>query len=299
MLSVGGEPRWAIGTKKTTWQDGLTGPVRYLQNPSSRCQRIKLMRRQVSTWGFVVAVLVLLIASGCGGGGTLGPGFTPLPIPEEDSSGNSFAVVWFLLDQSGSMDEVRGDVIDGFNGFVSDLRNQPGECLVTLALFDGLRQMKTVFSVTPVAQVPFLSWSNYLPDGQTPFYDALGSLIQQADSRVAQRVGDGLPVEDQLVVILTDGLENDSYRFSQRDIRELVHDRQNQGWTFAFLGANQDAYAEGARIGLVGGNIQNFDVSEQSIARAYLSVSSATVAYCGKSTLQRKASGSNFFGGFG
>ena len=257
------------------------------------------MGRRTIVWGSVVLVATLLVAAGCGGGGSVGPGFAPLSIPEDDSSGNSFASVWFLLDQSGSMNEVRGDVIDGFNGFVSDLKTQPGECLVTLALFDGLRQMKTVFSVTPVAQVPILSWSDYRPDGQTPFFDALGSLIQQADSRMAQRGRDGLPVEDQLVVILTDGLENDSTRFGQRDIRGLIHDRQNKGWTFAFLGANQDAYAEGAKIGLVGGNIQNFDVSGQSISRAYAAVSDATVGYCAKSTPQRKASGSNFFGGFG
>ena len=245
------------------------------------------------------AVVAVLVAGGCGGGGSLGPGFAPLSIPEDDSSGNSIAAVWFLLDQSGSMNDVRGDVIDGFNGFISDLRIDPGECLVTLALFDGLRRLRTVFSMTPVAQVPVLSWSNYRPDGQTPFYDALGGLIQQADDRVAQRAGDGLPAEDQLVVILTDGQENDSFKFGQRDIRGLIQDRQDLGWTFAFLGANQDAYAEGAKIGLVGGNIQNFDVSVQSIARAYASVSDATASYCAKSTPERKASGSSFFGGLG
>ena len=197
------------------------------------------------------------------------------------------------------MDEVRGDVIDGFNGFVSRLEAEPGKCLMTLALFDGTRLLETVFSTTPADRMPDLGWNDYRPDGGTPFYDALGILIEQADSRVAQLMVDGMPPEDQLVVILTDGLENESYRFSQRDIRGLVQERQSKGWTFAFLGANQDAYAEGAKIGLVGGNVQNFDVSERSIALAYESVSAATVAYCGKNTSQRKASGSSFFGGSG
>lgn len=266
--------------------------------PLRHC-RVRFAHRRTSAWRCVVAFLAVAVVAGCGGGGDIGPGFAPLSITEDDSLDNSLASVWFLLDQSGSMNEVRGDVIDGFNGFMSDLKTESGECLVTLALFDGLRRMSTVFSVTPAAQVPNLGRSKYRPDGQTPFYDALGALIQQADNRVAQRARDGLPAEDQLVVILTDGLENDSVKFDQRAIRGLVQDRQNQGWTFAFLGANQDAYAEGARIGLVGGNIQNFDVSGQSIARAYTSVSDATVAYCGKTTLQREASGSSFFGGFG
>ena len=107
----------------------------------------------------------------------------------------------------------------------------------------------------------------------------------------------GEPDEDQLVIILTDGLENASLLFSQSEILDLVQDRQGQGWTLAFLGANQDAYVEGAKIGLAGGNVQNFSTSEQSIALAYSSVSRATQDFCGKSTIQRKASVSNFFGG--
>lgn len=253
-----------------------------------------------STTGWIsTTVVAALLVIGCGGGGSTGRGFMPLSVPDEGASGNGSATVWFLLDQSGSMNEVRRDVIDGFNGFVSRLETEPGECLMTLTLFDGMRRMETVFSTTPTDRMPDLSWNDYRPDGGTPFYDALGTLIEQADSRVAQLMADGMPPEDQLVVILTDGLENESYRFSQRDIRGLVQERQGKGWTFAFLGANQDAYMEGAKIGLVGGNIQNFEVSERSIARAYESVSAATVAYCGKNTSERKASGSSFFGGSG
>ena len=98
-------------------------------------------------------------------------------------------------------------------------------------------------------------------------------------------------------MFLTDGLENASLRYSQRDIANLIDDRQDEGWTFVFLGANQDSYAEGAKIGLTGGNIQNFQTSGQSIALAYDSVSRATTEYCSKTTGQRRSSTGNFFGG--
>ena len=205
--------------------------------------------------------------------------------------------IWLLLDRSGSMDLMRSDVITGFNLFVSELKAQPLECQMTLIFFDGFRQSETVFSAEQIQDISKLRSSDYIPDGQTPFYDALGNLIVGADNRINSRIANGQPDEDQLIVVLTDGLENASFLYTQRIITNLIEDRQSEGWTFVFLGANQDSYAEGAKIGLTGGNIQNFKMSGQSIALAFESVSRATIEYCSKSSVQRGTSKGNFFGG--
>ena len=247
-------------------------------------------------------VLVILLTGACviscsqDGGNQAG--FLDSSSQREGSPNTNSAKVWFLLDRSGSMDPVRSDVVVGFNGFVSELRGQPGDCQMTLVLFDEFQPFDVVFSAKPIVNIPDLKRSDYRPDGGTPFYDALGTLIVRADTRIADRIAQGEPTEDQLVVILTDGLENASFRYNQHRIGNLIQDRQDEGWTFVFLGANQDSYAEGAKIGLTGGNVQNFQTSGQSIALAYDSVSRATKEYCGKSSGQRKASISNFFGGF-
>ncbi len=251
--------------------------------------------------GTAVVFATALLASACSGSDSssarLVPGFT-IPLDgNEQPSDASRGKVWFLLDRSGSMEVVQDDVITGFNRFVSDLNSQPGDCWMTLVLFDDYRPFDVVFSAEPIKNIPRLGSDEYRPRGGTPFYDALGLLIRSADSRITDRSAMGEPDEDQLVIILTDGLENASLLFSQSEILDLVQDRQGQGWTLAFLGANQDAYVEGAKIGLAGGNVQNFSTSGQSIALAYSSVSRATQDFCGKSTIQRKASVSNFFGG--
>jgi uncharacterized protein YegL len=195
------------------------------------------------------------------------------------------------------MDSVRSDVVTGFNHFVSELRAHPLDCRMTLILFDGFRPFDVVFSAQQIRDISKLRPNDYVPEGQTPFYDALGRLIVRADNRIDTRIANGEPNEDQLVVVLTDGLENASFRYTQWDIANLTDDRQSEGWTFVFLGANQDSYAEGAKIGLTGGNIQNFQMSDQSIALAFDSVSRATTEYCSKSTVQRGTSKGNFFGG--
>ena len=262
--------------------------------------RLSQNRRRQGLALFLVLVIVLTsaFATSCSRDKGNQASFLNPPSQRESSPNTNSAKVWFLLDRSGSMDPVRNDVVVGFNGFVSKLRPQPGDCQMTLVLFDELRPFDVVFSARPIIDIPDLKHSDYRPDGGTPFYDALGTLIVRANSRIANRIAQRELAEDQLVVILTDGEENASLSYNQRKVGNLIRDRQDEGWTFVFLGANQDSYAEGAKIGLTGGNIQNFQTSGQSIALAYDSVSRATKDYCGKSSGQRKASISDFFGGF-
>jgi hypothetical protein len=54
-----------------------------------------------------------------------------------------------------------------------------------------------------------------------------------------------------LVAILTDGYENGSKRHTMEDVnRRISHQREKYGWDFLFLGANQDAIATAARMGI-------------------------------------------------
>ena len=55
---------------------------------------------------------------------------------------------------------------------------------------------------------------------------------------------------DQLVVVLTDGNENASRRWTRAAIFDRITRLQEQGWTFVFLGANQDSYATGGALGV-------------------------------------------------
>lgn len=57
-----------------------------------------------------------------------------------------------------------------------------------------------------------------------------------------------------LCVIFTDGHENASRNVSPEDLRQAVSEREADGWTFIFMGANMDAWAEAsANLGVSGG----------------------------------------------
>ncbi len=62
-------------------------------------------------------------------------------------------------------------------------------------------------------------------------------------------------------------------------------------------GANQDSYAEGAKIGLDDGNVQNYSPDSDNVALAYVSMNRATSDFRSKPRSQRIADKADFFGG--
>lgn len=179
-----------------------------------------------------------------------------------------------VVDETGSMAGCRGAAIRGYNRW---LRSQkaapaPGPCTLTVVQFSEKPEApvcRLVADGVPIGQARPLTARTYRPDGSTPLYDAVGRTILAMD-RLA-------PAPDRvLVVVLTDGLENASREFTQRQVLDLIRERQATGrWTFAYLGANHDAWAAGERIGIGRGNTADFSAHEVGAAFDRLSRSTA------------------------
>ena len=157
--------------------------------------------------------------------------------------------IWFLLDRSGSMQHLAGDVIGGFNQFLADQATKPGKVRMTAVQFDGQDPFEVIYDAQHVTNIKPLTSDTYSARGVTPLYDAVGTLIERADARLVKRAKDGCPLEDQLVLVFTDGLENASHRFDRAQVFDMIKNRMDNDWTFVFMGANQDSYTEGGKIG--------------------------------------------------
>jgi hypothetical protein len=57
--------------------------------------------------------------------------------------------LYFLLDRSGSMNSIVEDTVGGFDAFIAEQRETPGECRVTLAQFDDAYE--EVYADSPAA----------------------------------------------------------------------------------------------------------------------------------------------------
>lgn len=184
-------------------------------------------------------------------------------------------LISFVLDKSGSMESIRDAAIGGFNAFKKDQADADGEALFSLVQFD--EQCHESCWAVPVREVPDLDRETYVTGTVTALYDAVGFTIARVDDYVLA-AGANAP-EQVLFVILTDGLENASREFDQRQVFEMIRHRQDNGYEFIYLGANQDSFAASERIGIASGRARNWEVSEAGAAEMMEDLSLNVRAY--------------------
>ncbi len=93
--------------------------------------------------------------------------------------------------------------------------------------------------------------------------------------------------EDQIVAVFTDGLENASRHWSREKLFDAIAARKNDSWTFVFMGANQDSYAEAGRLGLDDGSVQDFRGDREGVHAAFGSLGRAVGEYRGAAYEER------------
>lgn len=153
----------------------------------------------------------------------------------------------FVLDESGSMGSVRSDVIGGFNTFLEDQKEIPGEAVLTLVKFDT--EYTKLEEGTLLENVKELDNERYSPNGMTALLDAVGKTINEVTSRHATLEEDERPAKT-ILVVFTDGHENSSREFTKvADLAKMVKEREDAGWEVLFMGADIDAWGEGSSMG--------------------------------------------------
>jgi hypothetical protein len=161
--------------------------------------------------------------------------------------------VSFILDETGSMQGVKEQTISGFNEYVDTLKGdeKAKKIRFTLTKFNS-NKVEIVCKGVKIDEVEHLNSETYRPDALTPLYDAIGRTI-----RSLERTLDGKKSK-ALVVIQTDGQENHSKEFTQQGIFKLIDEKKKLGWTFAYLGADQDAWQASQRMGIAKGNTKSY-----------------------------------------
>ena len=177
-----------------------------------------------------------------------------------------------ILDRTGSMADIRDDVIGGFNSFLLAQHAQPSPATFTLVQFDSQDPYEVVQPVVPIGQARCLSRETYVPRASTPLYDALGRGILDQEATLA-RLPDGERPTKVVMVIVTDGQENASREFDRARVMALIAARRQLGWEFVFLSADETAFADVGKMGVPMASRMMFKKSRQGSDRAWASVS--------------------------
>lgn len=181
-----------------------------------------------------------------------------------------------ILDKSGSMSSIRKQAIDGVNETFGSIRSSQKKHpdmkqLVTLVAFCGCEQ-KVIYENTPIDEVNDITQNDYQPCCMTPLYDTIGNVCSRLHDQVK-----GDATASVAVTIITDGYENASREFSGKAIKALIEAYKEDGWMFAYIGADHDV--EAVAFSLAIDNHMSFDKTEAGTTQMFAKMSSSLNNY--------------------
>jgi uncharacterized protein YegL len=151
---------------------------------------------------------------------------------------DDFKIV-MILDESGSMETIRDQIIKSINDLITE-QKQIKERPATFTLVKFNDYVNKVMVNKPLSNVNNLTRYDYIPNGSTALYDAIGETINWFNEKT-----------NLLMIIVTDGQENASKKFTRNQINKMIDDKKtNNDWTYVYLSSDLNTELQGNNIGL-------------------------------------------------
>jgi uncharacterized protein YegL len=183
-----------------------------------------------------------------------------------------YTEIVMVLDRSGSMSSIRNSTIEGVNEFLSGQKKLDGKCKFTLWQFDT--EHETPYKAISIHKMPYLTTESFVPRGATALNDAICMAAEKTGNRLRRMKEHNRP-ENVMFVIMTDGHENASREFDERDVKKMIkHQSKKYNWDFVFLGANQDAIETASDYGIDFGKAMTFAANKQGVDATFKSLNS-------------------------
>ncbi len=192
---------------------------------------------------------------------------------EEKKAAANLTEMVFILDRSGSMHGLEEDTIGGFNSMIDKQKKEEGRALVSTVLFCD--ESKVIHDRADLGEIKPLTQEEYYTCGCTALLDAIGDAIHHIGNVHKYARPEDRP-DKTVFVIITDGLENASRRYTYEKVRHLIgKKKEKHGWEFLFLGANMDAVEVAARVGIARDRAVEYNCDDTGVELNYRTVSDA------------------------
>lgn len=158
-----------------------------------------------------------------------------------------------IMDESGSMGNMRSQTISGCNETLNMIRTKAAEHaetmnnLVSIYAFQqgGPVPSRYLIKNTRPEDVKDVTDQDYKPCGGTPLLDAVGSTLTEL-KMIAATHEDATAV----VTIMTDGYENASVEYDWQTVAKLISEVRELGWTVNLIGADIDVEQMARRMNI-------------------------------------------------
>jgi Mg-chelatase subunit ChlD len=197
-----------------------------------------------------------------------------------------------ILDESGSMESIKKNIIRGFNEIVQTVKGiekefPEQEHFISLITFNGLGH-KTLHFADPVNRLEMIDDSRYQPDATTPLYDAIGFSCAKLRNYLGNSKNYNV-----LVTILTDGEENASTEYNGPAVRRLIEELKSNNWTFTYIGTEHDVEKAATSISI--NNMIMFSKCEESMNEMFIKEKKARSNYS-RNIREKKETMDGFYG---
>ena len=174
--------------------------------------------------------------------------------------------VAIVLDRSGSMDVIKRETVVAFNSIIGSVRERVTalgqESAVTFVTFANTARLE--FFNADVKTLKPLVERDYRPDGMTALFDG----VKLAVTTLQNAPDAGLPDTSFLVLVVTDGDENNS-KCSPFEIQRLLKETQaTDRWSHAFQLPPGTSRAFAAKYGIPLDNVREWEATKKGVQEA-------------------------------
>ena len=157
---------------------------------------------------------------------------------EPVETSDKFKIV-IVLDESGSMQDVKQDMIKAINSLITEqqqVKERPA--LFTLVKFNN--QVTRVIKNLDLREVSLLTDNDYVPSATTALYDALGDTINWFRYE-----------KDVLMVVVTDGMENASRTYTHDQVKIMLDEKkEHRNWSYVYLSNDLSTARQADSLGM-------------------------------------------------
>lgn len=210
-----------------------------------------------------------------------------LDVDELESANTT--VIDFIIDGSGSMRNVELSMRDCLEHYKNAISNskQADEMVVSKTIFNS--DIDNGGYIKPEDFDP-----SYYASGMTKLYDAIIGRCQMLVNYMDQ-INDGGGTPRGVMVILSDGWDNDSRRFSASDVRQAIAEMKKREITVAFIAFGDDAKGIANDLGIDPKNVLEVSNDESSLRHVIELVSKSAISASKRASAGLGVSDAGFF----
>lgn len=186
-----------------------------------------------------------------------------------------------IVDASGSMSSKTKQVKDGLTEIIQDIRKDmkenKGEAKIRTIVLQFSSQgwgtntnwYEVLIDTKKRKELTFDCVENYNANGGTALFDAIGTGFNMVGKKQ-----DGV-----FVSILTDGEENSSKEYDQKDVQKLLKKADKKKWGVTFMGTTQEAVEAAKSWGVAASNTLLYTDSAEGTQTANVSRMASKAMY--------------------